>query len=232
MQRSRLGSCGRNHGGVGHGAFLLQDVDDVGDSGCLLANGNIDAIYGFALFVIFLLVDDGVDGNGRFSSLAVADDKFALSASDGNHGVDSLEAGLECFVHRLAVNDARGLAIERHHELFAFDGRTAVDGNAQRIDDAAQHVLIDQNRGNAVGTLDAHSFLDALGGTEKYGADIVFFQVHGYGHYAVFEFNQLVFRNIGQTIDTGNAVADGENCTDFFKLDFCINLLQLLKENF
>ena len=32
-----------------------------------------------------LLVDDGVNRNGGFTGLAVADDKFALSTPDGNH---------------------------------------------------------------------------------------------------------------------------------------------------
>jgi hypothetical protein len=53
-----------------------------------LPDGYIDAINRFTLFKIFALIDNGINGNCRFSGLAVANDKFALAASDGNHGIN------------------------------------------------------------------------------------------------------------------------------------------------
>ena len=38
--------------------------------------------------ILPLLVQDGVDGDGRFAGLAVADDQLALTASDRHHRVN------------------------------------------------------------------------------------------------------------------------------------------------
>jgi hypothetical protein len=39
--------------------------------------------------------------------LAVANDQFTLAASDRDHRVDGLEAGLHRLLHRLAIHDTR-----------------------------------------------------------------------------------------------------------------------------
>ena len=50
-----------------------------------LANCNVDAINRLSGLIEALLVDDGVDCDGRLSSLAVADNKLTLTSSDRNH---------------------------------------------------------------------------------------------------------------------------------------------------
>ena len=65
--------------------MLLEILDKGGNGRCLLSDCHIDAIHGFACFVEALLIDDSIDGDGGLTSLAVADDKLALSASDRNH---------------------------------------------------------------------------------------------------------------------------------------------------
>jgi hypothetical protein len=40
------------------------------------------------------LVDDGIHRNSCFTGLPVANDQLALTAADGNHRVNRLEAGL------------------------------------------------------------------------------------------------------------------------------------------
>src|SRR5438477_8213647 len=44
--------------------------------------------------IFTLLVDDRIDCNRRFACLAVTDNQFALSTTDRDHAIDSLQAGL------------------------------------------------------------------------------------------------------------------------------------------
>ena len=82
--------------------------DDLHDGRGLLADGHVDAD-----LVLALLVDDGVDDERRLAGLAVADDELALAAADGDHGVDGLDAGLQRLLDGLALDDARGLELDR-----------------------------------------------------------------------------------------------------------------------
>ena len=84
-----------DHDAVLHRAFLFEDVDHLGDRRRFLADGDIDADQ-----VATALVDDRVEGDGRLARLAVADDQLALPTTDGNHGVDGLDARLDRRVHR------------------------------------------------------------------------------------------------------------------------------------
>ena len=65
-------------------------------------DGDVDALHAQTL-----LVQDRVDADRGLAGLAVADDQLALAPTDGGHGVDGLDAGLERLVHRLAAGDAR-----------------------------------------------------------------------------------------------------------------------------
>ncbi len=115
-----------------HGAVLFELAHHVGDRALLLPDGDVDAFNAGAL-----LIDDGVDGDRGLAGLAVADDEFALAAADRHHGVDGLEAGLHRLRHALAENHARRHALQGDFEL-GVHRALAVDGHAQRIDDAAQ----------------------------------------------------------------------------------------------
>lgn len=112
-----------------------------------MADGDVDAVELLVLVVAVvpsLLVQDGVEDDGRLAGLTVTDDQLTLATADGNHGVDRLEAGLYWLVDRLAGQDARGL----EHGTTPFrglDGTLAVDGVAQGIDDTAKHCSADGN---------------------------------------------------------------------------------------
>ena len=82
-------------------------VDDLGNGGLLLADGDVDAVNALPL-----LVDDGVDGNRGLAGLAVADDELALTAAHRDHGVDGLEAGLQRLMNRFARHDAGRLDLD------------------------------------------------------------------------------------------------------------------------
>src|SRR3972149_3309273 len=95
----------------------------------LLADGHVDADD-----VAALLVQDGVEDDGGLAGLAVADDELALAAPDGDHGVHGLDTGLQRLAHRLALEHARGQALQRV-ELVGGDGPLAVD----RLPEGAGH---------------------------------------------------------------------------------------------
>jgi hypothetical protein len=68
---------------------ILEDLHNVGDSGSLLANGDVDAVkllgvLGIGVVEGGLLVDDGIDGDGSLSSLSVTNDKLSLATTNGD----------------------------------------------------------------------------------------------------------------------------------------------------
>ena len=78
-----LAGAGADDDGIGHGVVLAQHLRDLRHGAGLLADGHIDAHH-----ILALLVQDGVDGDGRLAGLAVADDQLTLAPTDGEHGVD------------------------------------------------------------------------------------------------------------------------------------------------
>src|SRR5439155_26254908 len=93
----------------------------------LLADRHVDAQE-----VAALLVDDRVDGEGRFAGLPVADDQLALAAADRDHRVERLDPGLHRRVYRLPEDDAGRDAL-RDPRRRRTDGPFAVDGLPEAI---------------------------------------------------------------------------------------------------
>ena len=215
LEGGRVGSCSSYDNGVGHSTLLTQGLHERSYGRALLADGYVDAIYGIACFVVILLVDDGIDGDGRLTCLAVTNDKLTLATSDRNHGIDGLQTGLQRLLYRLTEHNARGLALQWHLEFLARYRAHAVEWFAEWVDDTAKHILIHLDRGDAVGALHHHAFTDLLRSAEEHGTHIVFLQVHDDGHDTVFEFQQLVHLSIAQAVDTGHTVTDGQHGSDF-----------------
>lgn len=73
---------------------VSQPLHDLGDSGSLLSDGDVDAVQ--LLLLVFtlveaLLVDDGVDGQGGFAGLTVTNDQLTLTTTDGHQRVDGFD---------------------------------------------------------------------------------------------------------------------------------------------
>merc|ERR1719483_1891060 len=86
-------------------------LHNLGDSGPLLANGDVDTeelLLEIIGLVESLLVDDGVDGDGGFAGLSVANDQLTLATANGHKGVNSLDASLHGLGHGLPGDDAGG----------------------------------------------------------------------------------------------------------------------------
>ena len=145
LQRSSLGGSGSNDDGVLHRIVLLKSLDELGDSGPLLTNGDVDDVELLLLVVAVVpspLVQHGVEGDGSLASLTVTDDQLTLATADRHHGVDRLEAGLHGLVDGAAGQDTGSLHTGAAL-LGGLDGALAVDGVAQGVDDTAEQLRSD-----------------------------------------------------------------------------------------
>ncbi len=159
--------------------------------------------------------------------MAVADDQLALAAADRDQRVDGLDAGLHRFIHRAARNDARGFHIDAAALGEAFDGAFAVDRVTQRIDDAPEQCLADRNVDDGAGPLDGIAFFDGDIRAEDHDADIVGFEVKRHAFDAARELDHLAGLHVVEAIDARNAVADGQNLSDFADFRFGAEILNL-----
>ena len=85
------------HTPVLHGIGVSETLDNLGNGGPLLSDGNVDAVQHLLRvsgIVETLLVNDGVNCDGGLSGLTITDDQLTLATADGHEGVDSLDAGL------------------------------------------------------------------------------------------------------------------------------------------
>mmetsp|Transcript_1347 Transcript_1347/g.3373 ORF Transcript_1347/g.3373 Transcript_1347/m.3373 type:complete len:351 (+) Transcript_1347:318-1370(+) len=89
LEGSGVGGRSRDDDAVVHGPLLIQLSDELGDGGSLLSHADVNAGKGVLLG---LLVDDGVDGDGGLSRLTIPDDQLTLTTSNGDEGVNGLEA--------------------------------------------------------------------------------------------------------------------------------------------
>ena len=161
-----------------------------------------------------LLVDEGIDRDGGFAGLAVADDQLALAAANGDERVERLETGLDRLVHRGARDDARRLHLDAA-ALGRLDRALAVDRVAEAIDDAAEQALADGDVDDGAGALDAVAFLDLGVRAEDHDADVVRFEVERHALHAIGEFDHLAGLDLVEAVDAGDAVTDRQHLAGF-----------------
>lgn len=85
LQGSGVGSGSGDNDRVLEGVVLLEGLDELGDGRSLLADGDVDTVQLLLLVgtvVPLLLVQDGVNGDGRLSGLSVTNDELSLSSTN------------------------------------------------------------------------------------------------------------------------------------------------------
>src|SRR5258707_2601850 len=135
-------SCHHEHGML-HCPMLIEDLNSTRNRRVLLADGDVDTDKVFAF-----LVDDRINSNGSLTRLAVADDQFALTTTDGDHTVDSLNTRLHRSIHRLAGNHAWSNTLDTTC-LSRINRSFVVDWLTQWIDHTVNHRVTDRNRDNS-----------------------------------------------------------------------------------
>jgi hypothetical protein len=158
LERSGLGGGGGDNDGVLHGVVLLKSLDELGDGGSLLTNGDVDAVklLGLVLAVVPpLLVEHGVESDGSLTSLTVTNDQLTLTTADGNHGVDRLKTSLYGLVDGVTGENTGGLLLGTAL-LGGLDGTLAVNGVSEGVNDATKEL-------NADGDVDLNVLLVSCG---------------------------------------------------------------------
>ena len=108
LKRSRFPGSGNHHRRIFHRPEILQCPNELSHGGSFLTDCHVDALYSLSL-----LMQDGIQRNGRFPGLAVADNQFPLASSDGYHGIDGLDPGLQRCVYRFSVHHPMGFPLHR-----------------------------------------------------------------------------------------------------------------------
>ena len=122
------------------------------------------------------MIDDRVDADCRLAGSAVADDQFALAASDRDHRVDGLQSGLEWFLHGPAVHHAGRVALDGP-ELLGADRAFAVHRLSERVHDSPDERFADRHLGDAPGASDDVTFLDLGELPEEHAAHLILLEV-------------------------------------------------------
>src|SRR5438552_15429605 len=225
LKRSRLRGRRRHHNGVVHRACVGQGFHYLRDRRALLRNGAVNAND-----VPALLIDDGVEDDGGLSGLAVAYDQLALAASDGNHRVNSLNAGLQWLANGLAVEYARCDALQQI-ALLRRDGALPVHQLAQRIDHAANQFLAYGDGHNRVRALNNVALFQLLRFAEKHHANLILFEVQRDAENVVRKGEHLAGHDLLKAINARDAVADADDRSDFVDRNSLFVVLNLLPQN-
>ena len=89
LQRSQLTGSSCHYSCIVHCAGFFQRFYQVGHSRRLLSDGHINAQH-----ILVFLINNGINGDGCFTSLPVTDNKFSLASSNGYHGIDRFDSRL------------------------------------------------------------------------------------------------------------------------------------------
>ncbi len=205
-------AAGHDDDGVVHRPVLLQPRDQAGHGGGLLADGDVDADH-----VLALLVDDGVQGDGRLAGAPVADDELALPAPDGDHGVDGLDPGLQRLLDGLPADDAGGFELHLP-EVLGLDGALVVQRHAQRIHHPPDEGFADRDLDDVAGPLDDIALFDEGVFPHEHGADAVFLQVEHQADDVVGQLEHLRGHRVLEPLDTRDAVAHLDHGAHFLEI--------------
>ena len=88
-------------------------------------------------------------------------------------------------------------------------------GCAERVDDAAEHLVADRHRDDSAGALDRVAFLDFRELAEQHGADALLFEVQRDAEDAVRELEHLARHGVLDAVDARDAVAERDDAADF-----------------
>src|SRR5712692_8059196 len=207
------------------GAGVLEDLDHLRDGRALLPDRHVEAAH-----VLALLVDDRVHADRGLARAAVADDQLALAAPDRDHRVDGLEPGLERFLHRAAVHDARGVTLDRP-KLVGADRALGVHRLAERVDDPTGQRLADRHLGDPVRPPDDVAFLDERVVAEQHRADLFLLEVEDHPDDVAGELEQLARHRPLEPVDARDAVADLDDAADLLQVHLRLVARELLPDD-
>ena len=226
LHRGRLAAGGQDDDGVVHRPVGPQRVDDGGDRGLLLPDGDVDAQDAGAL-----LVDDRVDGDGGLAGLAVTDDQLALPAADGRHRVDGLDAGRASGSSTGWRAAMPGAIISTGRVRSVRTGPRPSRGLPSGFDHPPQQPLAHRHGQQPAGRAHDVPGLDLLAGPVDRGADGVLGEVEHLADRPAFELQHLPSHRLGQPEDLRNAVADLQHPPHLRDVQLAVVLRDLLADD-
>ena len=222
LQRSRLRCRSGDDDGKIFGPVFFQGTGQTGNRRRLLADCHIDTDNAGTF-----LVDDGINRNGGFAGAAVADDQFALAASDGNHGVNGLNAGLQGYVYRLTVCNTGALGFNRAGSRI-LNRAFPVDGFTQGVNYTAQQAFAYGHFHQPAGTADDVAFLNGRLSAHQYDAYGLRQQVLYHAGNTAGQFHQFAGHSAVEAFNGRDTVTDLFYYADFFELGTQAFFLKLL----
>ena len=225
LQGCGITGIGGNHNGVIHGAMILKGFNNFSHRRCPLTNSYVDTDDIFTL-----LIDDGIQGQCRFAGLAIANDQLALSATDGNHGIDGLQPGCKRFFYRLAGHYTGGFPFDQRKGI-RLNLTPAIQWLTQGINHATDHGLTGRYRGNSIRSLYQITFFDYRIFAEKYDTNVVFLQIEHHSDDFMGEFYQLPGHYFFQAMDAGNPIPNHQNGSYLVSVRFFLISFESLFQN-
>ena len=163
-----------------------------------------------------MLVQDGVDGNGRLAGLPVAQNQLALAAPDGNECIDDLQAGLQRHDNRRTIHDGRCRTFNRR----ACAGKhrpQAVERAAQRVNHPAQQAVAHDNVHHPPGALDLVARMQARIVAQQHHADFSLVHIEGNAKHIAGKLHQFVITHAGQAGHHGDGGRNAGDRADFLR---------------
>jgi hypothetical protein len=176
----------------------------------LLTDRHIDAVELDVLvlrLVQRLLVQDGVEHDGRLPGLTIADDQLALPrrSGSGRRPPSGPSAIGSCTDLRGMMPGALTSTRRRSVETI---GPLPSIGLPSASTTRPEKPLADRHVDDGAGALDGLAFLDVAVGTEDDDADIVDLEVQGHTAHARLELDHLASLDLVEPVATRDAVAD------------------------
>ena len=222
LQGGRVAGRGRHDGGVGHRIMIFERLHHTRHGGTLLTNGDVDAKH-----VKPFLVDDGVDGDGRLSRLAIPDDQLPLPATNGNHGVNRLQARLQRLMHGLALHHPGGTDFDQPN-IRGCDRAFPVEGLPHRIHHPPDERRAHGHFGNPSRAGDPVAFLNPGVGAHQHDAYAVLFKIQRHPDRAPGKLQQLPGHGTFEAVDFGDAVSHLHDRTGFGHINTLIKVFDLV----
>jgi hypothetical protein len=182
LEGSGIGSGGSNDDGVTECTSVIKGLHDVGNSGSLLSNSDIDAVELVVNFVVVerrFLVEDGINSDGGLSSLSITNDKLTLSSTNGHKSIDALESGLHGLVDGFSGDNTGSLELNSLTDI-RVDGTLGIDGDTEGVNDSTEKGFTDWDIDNSTSSLDDITFLDFSIVTQDDDTDVVSLKVEGH----------------------------------------------------
>ena len=153
-----------------------------------------------------------------------------MTTTDGGHGVDGLDPGLERLLHRLTTGDP-GSGVLQRPRLTGDDRSLAVEGVTERTNDATDQGVTDRHGEQGSGGLDFIPFLNLQVVTEDDHPDGGLFEVEAQPTDPALELDHFARHRVREANHARNPVADLDHTTDFSCLDLSAKVFNFLLEN-